>query len=491
VSRRIAAAWLVVSAALLSAACTHVQPNRAIASAVSPAPAVPWTPPADGQMPETARPQPEIPPEYTKPGTTLSLEQLVDVALRNNPTTSEAWHFARAAAAEVGVRRAEFFPFIEIDGSITRQKTAAVGGQFTFLQTTYGPAASLNWLLFDFGGRAADVAEAQAALYAADWGHNAAIQDVVLQVAQAYYAYLNAKALVDARQANLEEAQRNLDAATERHRAGVATIADELQARTQASQAELDLQIVQGQVQVIRGSLATAVGVPATIPVDVGTLPEELPLDRVAQSVDELIARASAERPDLAARRFEAQAAEQHIQAVLAEGLPKLLASGSLNRTYYYNPSAAPYSDNYAGAILFRIPVFTGLDTVYSTKKAKEEAAVATAAAARTEDQVTLDVWTSYYAVQTAAKTVRTTRDLLASASQSAEVEQGRYKAGVGSILDLLSSQAALANARARDVESRSFWFLAMAQLAHATGALLPRAAEIVSPAGKESGGAP
>ena len=296
---------------------------------------------------------------------------------------------------------------------------------------------------------------------------------------------------MEARKANLEEARRNLDAATERHRAGVATIADVLQARTQASQAELDLQVTQGQVQVIRGALATAVGVPATIPVDVGTLPEDLPLDRVAQSVDELIARASAERPDLAARRFEAQAAQEHIQAVRAEGLPKLFASGSLNRTYYYNPGGAPYSDNYAGAILLRIPVFTGLDTVYSTRKAKEEAAVAATAAARTQDQVTLDVWTSYYAVQTASQTVRTTRDLLASATQSAEVEQGRYKAGVGSILDLLSSQAALANARARDVESRSFWFLAMAQLAHATGALLPRAVEIVNPAGKESGATP
>jgi outer membrane protein TolC len=242
---------------------------------------------------------------------------------------------------------------------------------------------------------------------------------------------------------------------------------------------------------VIRGALATAVGVPATVPVDVGDLPEDLPLERTVASIDELIARASAERPDLAARRFEAEAAQQHIQSVRAEGLPKLFANGSVNRTYYYNATGSPYSDNYAGSILLRIPVFTGLDTVYSTKKAKEEAAVAQAAATRAQDQVTLDVWTSYYAVQTATQTVKTSRDLLASAGQSAEVEQGRYKEGVGSILDLLSAQAALANARAQDVEARSFWFLSMAQLAYATGALLPRAAEIVNPAQKQSGGTP
>jgi len=479
---------------LTAAACTHMQPGRAISGAVSQAPAVPWSPPPAGQMPQAPASTIEIPPQYLKPGTTFSLAQLVDVALRNNPATREAWHFARAAAAEVGVKQAEFFPYIELDGSITREKQTALGGQpsqFTYLQTTYGPAAALNWLLFDFGGRSADVAEARAALFAADWGHNAAIQDVVLQVAQAYYTYLNDKALVVARQVNLEDARSNLDAAEARHRAGVATIADVLLAKTSVSQAELNLQIAQGLVQVIRGTLATAVGVPATVPVDVGELPEELPLDRVTKSVDELIAQASAERPDLAARRFEAEAAQQHIQSVLADGLPKLVALGTLNRTYYYNSTQSPYSDNYTGAILLRIPVFTGLDTVYSTRKAKEEAELARAAAVRTQDQVTLDVWTSYYAVRTAAQTVRTTKDLLASASQSADVEEGRYKEGVGSILDLLSAQTSLANARAQDVEARSLWFLAMAQLAHATGALLPRAAEIVNPAHKENGGIP
>ena len=66
------------------------------------------------------------------------------------------------------------------------------------------------------------------------------------------------------------------------------------------------------------------------------------------------------------------------------------------------------------------------------------------------EDQVILDVWSSYYAVQTASQRVATTRDLLASAPQSADVARGRYKAGVGSILDLLTAQSALADARAR-----------------------------------------
>jgi outer membrane protein TolC len=202
----------------------------------------------------------------------------------------------------------------------------------------------------------------------------------------------------------------------------------------------------------------------------------------VKKSVDELIARAVAERPDLAASRFTALAAQSRIRSVAAEGLPKLSASGTGNRTFYSTPNAAdPFSTNYSGAILLRIPVFTGFDVAYRTQKAKEEAEAAKASAEQLEDRVILDVWSSYYAVQTATQRIATTRDLLASARQSADVASGRYKAGVGSIIDLLTAQSALADARAEEVQARSLWFLAMAQLAHATGALVPKAAEISS----------
>ncbi len=472
-------------AAALVLACVaggcSLLPKRNVQDAVSPAPAQPWTPPPAARMPEPERPAPpQIPAEYMKAGTTLSLGQLVDVALKNNPATREAWYAARAAAAEVGSKRSLYFPYVEADVLVERQKQSAVGGQFTFLQTTYGPSIAATWLLFNFGAREAEVQEATRFLYAADWTHNAAIQDVVLSVAQAYYQYLNAKAQVAARQTNLEEAKSNLAAAEERHRAGVATIADVLLARTSASQAELALQVVQGQVQVVRGALATAIGVEATVPVDVGSLPEDLPLDAVTKSVDELIAKAVSERPDLAAQRFRALAAQSRIRASAVDGLPTLSLDATGNRTFYSRPGVPdPFSTNWAGLISLRIPVFRGFDTAYQVQKARDEAELARASAERTEDQVILDVWSSYYAVQTAAQTVLTTRDLLASARQSADVADGRYRAGVGSILDLLTAQTAYADARSQEAQARSLWFLSVAQLAHATGVLQPGSPEI------------
>jgi outer membrane protein len=460
---------LLAAPLLLAAGCA----TRSVDHDVAPSSGTPWQAPSEARPPVPPVARPDVPESYLVPGTKLSLPQVLDVALRNNPTTRVAWHNARAAAADVQARRSAYYPSFELDAQITRQKQAANGGQFIFLQTTYGPTLSMSWLLLDLGGRAADVSEARQLLFAADWTHNAAIQNLMLVVEQAYYRYLAAKALLAAQEANLKQAKESLAAADARHRAGVATIADVLQLKTAASQAELDLESVQGNVQTIRGALATAVGVSPGVPVELGDLPADVDVDTAMQAVDELIVRAQERRPDLAAARLQAEAARAHIRSAESAGLPSLAASGSLNRTYYYNHQGlAPYSNNYAGSILFRFPVFTGYNRTYEILKAREQAEAADASADLLRDQVNLQVWTGYFDVKTGAARVKTARDLLASASQSLDVALERYKAGVGNILDVLTAQTAFAAARAQDVQARSDWLVAVAQLAHDTGSI-------------------
>jgi outer membrane protein TolC len=83
-------------------------------------------------------------------------------------------------------------------------------------------------------------------------------------------------------------------------------------------------------------------------------------------------------------------------------------------------------------------------------------------------------VFSSYYALQTATQRVTTAAELLASATQSEEVAVGRYAEGVGSILDLLTAQSVLADARAQSVQSRWTWYATLAQLARDAGVLGP-----------------
>jgi outer membrane protein len=86
--------------------------------------------------------------------------------------------------------------------------------------------------------------------------------------------------------------------------------------------------------------------------------------------------------------------------------------------------------------------------------------------------QVANQVFTAYSTLQVAAARVRAGELLLATAVQSEAVARGRYAEGVGSFLDLLTAQNALATARATAAQSRWQWQQALAQLAHDVGTL-------------------
>jgi TolC family type I secretion outer membrane protein len=398
------------------------------------------------------------------------LRQLISFALQNSPQTRSSWLNARAAAAGVVSRRSAYYP--RLDAQVQAGYThTAIGGTTVFDGFTLTPGATLSVLLFDLGGRSANIEEAEALLDAANLSHNRAIQDLVLNVQQAYFQYLSAKALVAANQDTLREAQTAYQAAEERRNAGVATVADVLQAKTLVSQARLVLQQNEGQVITVRGALATSLGVPANLPVEVGELPEDLAIRPLGDAVEKLIAEAQAKRPDLARARAQALAASHREESIHSRGLPSLSFNAGASRNYLLQHCCA-HGDNYTAGVTVSIPVFNGFRDSADLLQAREQARAAQADAESIEQQIILQVWTSYQAVKTAELRVGTSRDLLAAAQESANVAQGRYKAGVGSILDLLTAQTALANGRAQEVQARADWLISLATLSHDTGAL-------------------
>src|SRR5438046_1488891 len=219
----------------------------------------------------------------------------------------------RGGAATYGAARGRYFPTLTADLNATAVKTAATAGRVSVQQQLYGPTLNASWLLFDFGTRSGSVAGAREALLAADWTHNAVIQDVVLQVETAYFQYHATKALLAAQQTTLKEAQTNLQAAEQRHRVGLATIADVLQARTARSQVQLALETAEGTLQTARGALALSMGLPANVAYDVALPPDTTPPLGITDSLDVLIDRAVRERPDLMAARAAAQASQAHV----------------------------------------------------------------------------------------------------------------------------------------------------------------------------------
>ncbi|MEO8217575.1 MAG: TolC family protein [Acidobacteriota bacterium] len=473
---RIPAVATMIAAAFLSSAATAcarwndlriARPGR-VGPGTSTSPGQPWVaPPGIVSKPPADISPASLPPSYV-PGSPITLAEIVDIALANNPSTRIAWLQARAAEADLGSSRADYLPELDLDAEVGHARSGG-GGRTVVTQMTYGPSLSLSYLLFDFGGRSARSEQARQTLIAADFEHNAIIQNVVLAAQRAFYQYVEGKALLAAQEATLKELQTNLDSANARHEAGVATIADVLQARTALSQARLNFETIDGSLRTIEGQLATAMGLSPVTRFDVGTLPLEVPSTEVNEAIEELLARAQENRPDLASARALAARASQRVTEVRAQGLPKISVATSMGKTYFGSGSStSPFSTS----LLFGWPIFTGFRNTYDIRAAERGAEAAAEQVHAVRDQVNLQVWSSYYSLQTAAQRMTTARDLLASATQSAEVAAGRYREGVGSILDLLTAEAALQSARAQEVQSRTDWFLSVAQLAHDTGQL-------------------
>jgi outer membrane protein TolC len=394
----------------------------------------------------------------------------VGLALEGSPDARASWATAKARAAAYGAARGAWFPDVEGEVTATRIKTAATQGRSAVQQTIYEPSASFTWLLLDLGGRTGTIASARNALISANWTHNATIQNVVARAAGAYFDYAAAKALLTAQETSLREAELNLASAEERRRVGVATIADVLQARTAAAQARLDFQAIEGDLATTRGALAAASGYPATLEYDIDTTAVAAPVAMLAEQVDTLVGRALIERPDLAAAWADYEQARAQVQVARAQRLPSITASGSASLVY--QPGATKGSDAYTISVGLRIPLFNGFTWEYNRVAAAAEADATLARAQGLAQQVILQVFSSYYALRTATVRVGTADELLASATESAAAARGRYQGGVGTLLELLSAENALASARAQRIQARLGWQASLVQLARDAGLL-------------------
>jgi outer membrane protein len=444
------------------------------AAGASPSPSVPWTPPAGAIKPESVVTPViaiAVPPDLQQRIRQLTLVDVVDLALRNNPATRASWAQARAAADLYGSARGEYYPTIDGAATVSRIKSPATLARPAGERTDYGPSITLNYLLLDFGGRSGSIERARQSLFAANLSHNATIQNTVLQAQVAYFTYMATSALLVAERSAIAEATANLNAATQRNRVGLATIADVLQARTALSQEQLNLETTQGSLQAARGSLASALGLPANLPFDLEPLTgAAIPVRALALSVDSVINDALRNRPDLAAARAQAAAAASQVRVARAAEFPSLALGGNAARTYSSPKTFA--GPSYTISLGLAVPIFNGFSRQYDVSAARAQADAVAALAEQTRQQVITEVFVSYYALQTAEQRVATADDLLVSAQQSVQVAAGRYREGVGSIIDLLTAQTALASARAQQVQSRWQWYTSLAQLARDAGVL-------------------
>lgn len=406
----------------------------------------------------------EIAAQAPPPRDSLTLADVVSLALENNPDTRAAYAQARAAGYAYASERGSRFPTIAADIPVGRNLNVA-GDE----RTTLTPGLTLSYLLLDFGGRGGAIAQARETAAAATADRDATVQATVLRAQSAFFAYNAARDVARAQAATVRSAAEARDAAVGRHGVGLATLADTLQATTALAQARLAQLEADGDVETARGELAAAMGTTADAPFEVSEAGGAERIGTVAEDVDALMRRAYETRPELAAARADSAFGAAGVRRARGAMLPALTLGAAAGRTLSRD---ADNGNTYGVALGIDIPLFAGLSRRNDVRAARARAEAAAALLQRTRVEVANDVYASYSALRVAAGRVDAAAQLLASATVSEEVARGRYAEGVGTLLDLLAAQTALAEARAQAAQARWQWQAALSRLAFDVGTL-------------------
>jgi TolC family type I secretion outer membrane protein len=407
----------------------------------------------------------------------LSLADVVDRALCNNPQTRAAWANAVANAAQVGVTRAAYLPTLSVNASDTGVRTTnnartTVGGVSApnttgYTQQTAG--ANLNYVLYDFGIRAANLENNMQTLVVANYLQEATLQSVFLSALQSYYQLFSARAALESMKEAERSSSEGLVAATARFKAGATSAFDQLQAQTAYSTAVLNRKQAEASVRIAQGALATAMGLDANTTLEISSPDVKEPDDQFDRDLSLLIDAARKRRPDLASAEAQVKAARANVDVAKAQGWPTIALSASGN--YVNSDSFNSFHTGTLG-VTITFPLFTGFNRTYQiqTFQAQLDNSIATRDTLRI--QVAFDVWQAYYNLDLGTQTVRGTGAIVANAVEAERVALARYKLGAGIITDLLSAQLSLASARLQNIQALYNWYIARAALARSMGQL-------------------
>ena len=394
----------------------------------------------------------------------LGLVDVVMAALCNNPQTKIAWQTSLYQAAQVGVSQSAYLPTLSASASSLKSESSETrnGNQENI-------SVTLSYLLYDFGKRDATYENARALLDVALFSENNTIQALFLSTIQAYYTLFGSNASLEASLEAERSALASLNAAKTRYAIGTATPADVLQAQTAYSQAMLNRIQSQGSVKTAQGELASLLGLMPDTTLQLQTPRLSVPNESFELTLRSLMEEAQRLRPDLMAAGAKIKASEASLKAAKAEHLP----SFSLSSTTEHTETLLNTSTRTSSIGLYvSIPIFTGFNTKYKVHAAQQQLKINEAEYEKLSQDAHLEVYKTYQTLVSETQATRTSADLVASAQASYDLALGRYKAGVGTILDLLSAQSSLSSAKQQHIQSLYTWYITKASLAKAMGSL-------------------
>ena len=407
----------------------------------------------------------------------ISLAEALATARSEAPQAIAARGQVRTSKAAVRSAQAAFLPNLSVSVGATRQSDVNRTrindqGQLVTLPSTpwsYNTGLGANLTLFDGGSRWFELHGARAAVGAAAANEVAQRYAVELNVKQQYYAVLAARESEVAARAQLEQAEQQRRTALVKVRAGNATKSDSLRSEIQVNDARLAVLDAQNAIQSADASLTRAIGSSTTVTA-AGQEPESAGTSALD---DATLAPLAAQGPAVLQARAERDAVRSAKNGSWSAYLPTV--SASWNRSGSGSGADLAFGANdldYAGTfrLALTLPLFDRLGREEQVVRADVALDNAEAALRDAELAARESLTRSLGALRTAEQRVQAQSASVAAAEEDLRVQQRRYSVGTATLVDVLTSQTQLQQARQALIQARYDQRIARAQLAALIG---------------------
>ena len=401
----------------------------------------------------------------------ISLDEAVRMAQQNSPDAIQAEGTERTSKAARTAAIGAILPsaslnvgrVIQFGGGQTRVNQ---NGETVSIAAapTNSTGLSLNMTLFDGGQRLYALRTANSNIVEAEANRVAVKFNVALQVKQQYYAVLAAIESRDAADLQMAQATEQFKSSAAKVRAGAATRSDSLRGVVQIGNAQLALITAQTNKEAADAALTRLVGSEVPVTADPASVQENM-----AALPDSAELAALAKRgPAVEVAQSNVDAAKEAVKASKATYLPSLSASYSRTGSGTdprFGLGDGPFAYNGRLSFSLSYPVFNNFLREQQVVQAKV-ADINAQATLRDTQLAAQQSLTQYIgALRGASQRVAVQAASVAAAQEDVRVQQQRYNIGASVLLDLITSQAALATAEQALIQARYDYRIARAQL--------------------------
>lgn len=306
---------------------------------------------------------------------------------------------------------------------------------------------------------------AQTAEQAARLSYDDILDVVTLTVGNGYLLIINAASRIEARDADVRNAQALYDQAVASFDAGTSPKIDVTRTAVQLHTEQFNLTVARNNFAIAKLNLARAIGLPLG---QVYELVDRLPYaDLDPPSVDDALHTATEQRADFRSAQRAVETAQYEVGATHAQRYPTVALNGD---TGWQGATLSSSRNIFSVQGGVTVPLFTS--GRISSEVMQAQAALQQRQAERDNlrGQIEYDVRTALLNLQAAKEQVAVARENLALANENLERSQERFAAGVTDSVEVVQAQQSLSSANDQYISGTYSHNLAKLQLARAIG---------------------